>query len=141
MRIKQQHFLHWTHPEKRSKINALHPKEELPIMNKPWIESFEVTRAMSFKPQTDHLLTVLQGRAWVTLRGEMAQDNPDHILEEGATLCVPAGQHVVIESWARHALDPLEVQWQIAYDALVVSTPDQGIACPPPPRLLPAKAT
>jgi hypothetical protein len=94
---------------------------------------------MSFKPQADHVLTVLQGRAWATLLGEVGQDNPDFFLEEGENLWVRAGQHLVIESWRRHAVDPLEVQWQIAYDALPVSTPDQGIACPPPKRL-PARA-
>lgn len=109
-------------------------------MNNQQNQTFEVTRAMSFRPQTNHVLTLVKGRAWVTLVGEMEKDNPDLFLEEGEHLCVQAGQHLVVESWARHALDPLEVQWQIAYDALVVSTSDQGIACPPPPRLLPVKA-
>lgn len=110
-------------------------------MNAHSIEDLQVNQAMSLWPDTNHVLKVLQGRAWVSLVGKMDQNNPDIFLHEGEALWVEAGQHLVIEPWARHPLDLLRVQWQIAYDALLVPSLDQGIACPPiPPKLLPAKA-
>ena len=105
------------------------------------IEDMQVNQTMSLWPDTDHVLKVVQGRAWVTLVGKLEQVNPDIFLHEGDALWVEAGQHLVLEPWTRHAQDLLRVQWQIAYDALVVSSIDQGIACPPtPPKRLPAKA-
>jgi len=100
-----------------------------------------VSSLVSLRPSTPHVLRVVHGRAWVTLVGLMDQDNPDVFLAEGDVLQVPAGQHLVLESWPRHAGEQLLVDWQIAYDDLVDPSNDQGIACPPAPKLLPAKAT
>ncbi len=110
-------------------------------MNTHHIEQLQINKVMSLRPDTNHVLKVVQGRAWVTLSGKLEQDNPDIFLLEGETLWVAAGQHLVLEPWPRDPQDLLWVQWQIAYDALVVPSLDQGIACPPiPPKRLPAKA-
>lgn len=104
-------------------------------------EPFLVECVLSLQPKATHLLKVMKGRAWVTLVGECDQYNPDIFLQEGEEVRVQAGQHVVMEAWARHAGDGLWVQWQIAYDAPIDLFKVQGTACPPtPPKLLPVKA-
>jgi hypothetical protein len=71
----------------------------------------------SVRPQSTHNIKVLSGRAWVTLVGDLDADNPDHVLLAGDTLCVPTGQHLVVEAWPRHANDTLMVAWQaLAHD-------------------------
>ena len=111
-------------------------------MNAAQPQPHMVSGPVSMRPKTPHVLRVLHGRAWVTLVGPMAHDNPDLFLVEGEVLNVPAGQHLVLESWPRQAGDQLRVIWQIAYDELDEPSHDQGIACPPAvPKPLPAKAT
>ncbi len=110
-------------------------------MNAAHSPFFSVQSAVSLRPAVTHVLRVVNGRAWVTLVGQMEQDNPDLFLNKGDVLHIQAGQHVVVESWAREPGEPLLVQWQIAYDDSVEPSHDQGIACPPAPKLLPVKAT
>jgi hypothetical protein len=105
-------------------------------------QPFLVKKAMSLWPQSRHVLKVVQGCAWVTLVGKPGQENPDIFLYAGEDLSVEAGQHLVLESWTGRVQDALWVEWQIAYDAFVDSSKEQGIACPQlSPNLSPVKTT
>lgn len=115
---------------------------EKTLMNQASFQIVHVEKAWSWWTESRCLLTVVQGRAWATLVGAMDQVNPDIFLCDGQAILIPANQHIVLESWPRHAADPLVLHWQIAYDALVDPSLDQGIACPPAaPRRSPVKAT
>ena len=105
-------------------------------------KSFLVKKAMSLWPQSRHVLKVVQGCAWVTVVGTPGKVNPDIFLHAGEVLIVEAGQHLVLESWTCRQQNDLWVEWQIAYDAFVVSSKEQGIACLHlSPNLSPVKTT
>ena len=58
-------------------------------------------RALSLYPADDSCLSVLSGRAWVTLNlPHVPQGLGDHVLQAGDILHVPAGAHLVMEPWA-----------------------------------------
>ncbi|MGC4395008.1 DUF2917 domain-containing protein [Hydrogenophaga sp. T2] len=58
-------------------------------------------RALSLYPADDSCLSVLSGRAWVTLNlPHVPEGLGDHVLQAGDTLHVPAGAHLVMEPWA-----------------------------------------
>ena len=77
------------------------------------IESLFVIEVLwSARPQTAHVIKVLEGRAWATLVGDLEADNPDHVMLNGSKLKVSPGQHLVVEAWPRHDNDALKVIWQ-----------------------------
>lgn len=58
-------------------------------------------RALSLYPANDSRLSILSGRAWVTLNlPHVPAGLGDHVLQAGETLPVPAGAHLVMEPWA-----------------------------------------
>ena len=53
-------------------------------------------RALSLHPQRQSMLTLAQGRVWLTLGGP---DAADHVLQAGDRLHIAPGQRVVMEAW------------------------------------------
>lgn len=57
-------------------------------------------RALSLHARRAGVLEIAQGRAWVTISPVAAGQVADWVLVPGSSLHVPAGAHVVMESWA-----------------------------------------
>lgn len=74
--------------------------------------TFAIDTLWTARPPHEYLLQVLGGRAWVTLKGCLNKSNPDHVLLAQDTLKVPAGQHLVVESWPRYPSDVLTISWR-----------------------------
>jgi len=74
-------------------------------------------RALSLRPATDSRLSILGGRAWVTLNlPHVAQGPGDQVLKAGDTLSVPAGAHLVMEPWVRG--EALRFDWCVLPEAV-----------------------
>lgn len=60
-------------------------------------------RTVSLQPQVCSVLRIAQGRVWVTMAGRQGlagqPDSGDVVLHAGDELAVPAGAHLVLESW------------------------------------------
>lgn len=56
-------------------------------------------QALSLKAQGDSVLSVRQGRIWVTRDATVQQATEDLVLAPGETLKVASGQRVVMEPW------------------------------------------
>lgn len=69
-------------------------------------------RAISLRPVEDSRLTIIAGRAWVTLNlPHRPEGLGDHRVSAGETLHVPAGAHLVMEPWCSG--DALRFDWSV----------------------------
>lgn len=72
-------------------------------------------RTVSLKPQTHSVLRIAQGRVWVTSGGRQGlagqADSGDMVLHAGDELAVPAGAHLVMESWPVQPGDSVRFDW------------------------------
>jgi hypothetical protein len=69
-------------------------------------------RAMTLSPHEPGLLEVVYGEVWATFDGPHSgppNDLGDHVVRAGERLCIPAGQHLVVESWRAEA--PAFLNW------------------------------
>jgi hypothetical protein len=72
-------------------------------------------RAVTLSPREPGLLEVVYGEVWATFDGPHEgplNDLGDHVVRAGDRLWIPAGQHLVVESWRSDApaflrLDPV----------------------------------
>ena len=63
-------------------------------------------RAVTLSPREPELLEVVYGEVWATFDGPHAgplNDLGDHVVRAGDRLWIPAGQHLVVESWRSDA--------------------------------------
>lgn len=72
-------------------------------------------RTVSFKPKAHSLLRITQGRVWVTSGGRQGlagqASSGDVVLHAGDELAVPAGAHLVMESWPVRPGDSVRYDW------------------------------
>ena len=83
-------------------------------MNQQATHLLAIDTLWTARPECPSELQINSGRAWVTMTGTLDKTNPDYVLSTGDTLSVPAGQHLVVETWPRHPGDTLTVFWQAA---------------------------
>lgn len=86
-------------------------------------------QALSLFPDTDRELRIAQGRVWVTTgerHGPKGWPVPgDWVLRQGDVLRVPAGAHLVMESWPEADGVPVRFDFAVCEPALAVPLPLQ----------------
>ena len=92
-------------------------------------------RAVSLLPRELGVLRIVQGQVWATLDGSGRGPVTwlgDHFLQVGQELVVPAGQHLVFESYGAASETPVYFDWipQAAADAVATSRWQQTIVQP-----------
>lgn len=85
-------------------------------------------QAITLRPRQASVLRVRHGRVWVTLNSVPG----DHLLVDGASLRVPAGDRVVLEPWPVQRAAPVYFDWD--------PVPMLCAACDPAVTLEPARA-
>ncbi len=81
-------------------------------------------RAITLRPTRDGIVRVAHGRVWATVEGphgRTPEDSGDHILELGHSLCVRAGQSVVMEAWNAHGASYFT--WDPVFECVTASHP------------------
>ncbi|MCW5654215.1 DUF2917 domain-containing protein [Hydrogenophaga sp.] len=88
----------------------------------------DARRAMSLRPKVPSVLSITQGRAWVTL-GTAAKgagnELGDHMLEAGQSLRVPAGARLVMEPWQPGVVEPVRFEWCTEPEARQATAPSR----------------
>ena len=85
-------------------------------------------RAITLHPRQASVLRVRHGRVWVTLNSVPG----DHLLVDGASLRVPAGDRVVLEPWPVQRAAPVHFDWD--------PVPVRCAVCDPAVTLEPVRA-